>query len=129
MSFPVLITYRGVDSSEVLTRLVNNEAAKLGKYFDGIMRCRVLVERQAAHHHSGAPFHVRLTLAVPGAELIIAGEPAVRAPNDEQPVRTHKSDEIDAVYKDPVLTVREAFRRARRRLQDYAKRRNHVALS
>ena len=66
MSFPIQITYRGMDSSETLDRLIRSEAEKLGKFFDRILRCRALVERQPGHHYAGSPFHVRLTLAVPG---------------------------------------------------------------
>ncbi len=123
MSFPVQITYRAVDSSEALDRLIRDEAAKLGKFFDGILRCRALIERQSAHHHAGSPFRVRLTLALPGFELVVDAEPSLRAiPFDDEPLRVHKSDEIDAVYKDPALTIREAFRRARRRMQAYVQR-------
>jgi len=123
MSFTVQITYRGVDSSEALDRLIRDEAAKLGKFFDGILRCRALVERQSAHHQTGSPFRVRLTLALPGSELIVDGEPSLRAaPFDDEPLRVRKSDEIDAIYKDPALAVREAFRRARRRMQAYVRR-------
>jgi hypothetical protein len=124
MSFPVQITYRGLDSSEVLNRLINGEAAKLEKFFDGIVSCRVLVERQYAHHLNGSPYHVRLNLVVPGADLAIVTEPSLRMPplDDETP-RVHKSDEIDAIYKDPALTIRDTFRRAKRRLRDYARRR------
>jgi hypothetical protein len=124
MSFPVQITYRGLDSSEALNELIREEAAKLEKFFDGIVSCRVLVERQSAHHHTGFPFHVRLNIVVPGADLAVVTEPSLRAqPLGDEAVRLHKSDEIDAIYKDPALTVRDTFRRARRRVQEYARRR------
>ncbi|MGC1379426.1 MAG: HPF/RaiA family ribosome-associated protein [Candidatus Baltobacteraceae bacterium] len=123
MSLRVQITYRGVDPSDALSRLIRKEAAKLDKFFDGIVSCRVLVERQYGHHRSGSPFHVRLNIAVPGAELAIAAEPSLRTPPlDDEPKRLHKSDEIDAIYRDPELTVRDAFRRAKRRVQEYARR-------
>jgi hypothetical protein len=110
MAFPIQITYRGMDSSETLDRLIRNEAEKLGKFFDRILRCRALVERQPGHHYAASPFHVRLTLAVPGSELVVGSEP-------------HSADgELEALHKDPELTVREAFRRARRRVQEYARR-------
>ena len=104
-------------------RLIRDEAAKLGRFFDGILRCRVLIQRQSGHHHAGSPFRVRLALVLPGSELIVDEEPGLRvAPFDDEPLRVHKSDEIDAIHKDPPLTVREAFRRARRRMQAYVRR-------
>lgn len=129
---PVQITYRGFDSSEPLNRLIRDEVAKLEKFFDRIVSCRVLVERQQGHHHAVSPFHVRLNIVVPGADLAIVTEPSVKvSPSSEGAQRLHKSDEIDAIYKDPALTVRDTFRRAKRRIQDYARRRNepHVRSS
>jgi hypothetical protein len=124
MSFPVQATYRGFKPSEPLNRLIHDEAAKLEKFFDGIVSGRILIERQSGHHHTGTPYHVRLTVVVPGAELAIVTEPSVRVPRaGDEALRLHKSDEIDAMYKDPVLTVRDTFRRAKRRIQDYARRR------
>ena len=95
MELPVQITYRGLDSTEALSDLIRKESDKLDKFFDRIVACRVLVEREQHHLRSGTPFRVRLDLTVPGAEL-----------------------DVDAAHKDAALTVREAFRRARRRLQD-----------
>lgn len=121
---PVQITYRGFDSSEPLNRLIRDEVAKLEKFFDRIVSCRVLVERQQGHH-AVSPFHVRLNIVVPGADLAIVTEPSVKvSSSSEGAQRLHKSDEIDAIYKDPALTVRDTFRRAKRRIQDYARRRN-----
>jgi hypothetical protein len=122
MSFPVQITYRGLDASDALSRLIKEEAAKLGKFFDGIVSCRVLVERQAAHHQNGSPYHVRVNLVVPGADLAIVTEPSKHVSPPDGDARLHKRDEIDAIYKDPALTVRDTFRRAKRRVQDYARR-------
>ena len=123
MSFPIQITYRGMDSSEPLSRLIRSEAAKLGKFFDGIVRCRALIDRQSGHHAAGTPFHVRLTIAVPGTELVIAGEPSQRAAAlDEEPAHARKSEAVEAPAKDPATIIKEAFRRARRRLHDYARR-------
>ncbi|MBV8529701.1 MAG: RNA polymerase subunit sigma-54, partial [Candidatus Eremiobacteraeota bacterium] len=39
MSFPVRITYRGFATSPALNRLIREEAAKLEKFFDGIVSC------------------------------------------------------------------------------------------
>ncbi len=101
MSFPIQITHHGLEPSDSLDALIRDEASKLEKFFDGIVSCRVLVERPDGHHQSGAPYHLRLNLVVPGADLAIVGEPSV----------------------DRAALVREAFRRARRRLQEYARRR------
>jgi hypothetical protein len=123
MELPLQITYRGIESSDALSRLIRREGAKLELFFNRIVSCRVLVEREQRHLREGAPFRLRIDLEVPGTELTVDTARSIRAPgaDDETPVRS-KSDEIDAMHKDPELTVRDAFRRARRRLQDYTRR-------
>ncbi len=98
MSFPVRITYRGLEPSETLNRQIQEEAAKLEKFYDGIVSCRVLVERHDGHHHT-APLNLRLNIVVPGADLAVVGEPSL-------------------------TSVHDTFRRARRRVQEYARRRS-----
>lgn len=109
MELPVQITYRGLEPSEALSELIHKEAAKLDKFFDRIIACRVLVEREQPHLRSGALFHVRIDLTVPGAELAI------------DTARRKRAD-VDTAHKDPALAVRDAFRRARRRTQDFSRR-------
>ena len=122
MELPVQITYRELDPSDALSRLIREEAAKLDHFFDRIVSCRVLVEREQRHLRGGAPFHVRIDIGVPGDELVIRTLPSLRATPDDEAAKRRKSDEIDVMYKDPALAVRDAFRRARRRIQDYARR-------
>lgn len=123
MELPLQITYRGLDPSDALSQLIFKEAGKLDELFDRIVSCRVLVEREQGHIRSGAPFRVRIDLTVPGKELTIDTARSVRiaAADEEKPMR-RKSAEVDAMHKDPALAVRDAFRGAKRRIQDYARR-------
>lgn len=98
----VQLSYRNVDHSEKIDRLVDAEAHKLEKFFARATGCRVLVERP--HGRRESEYSVRIDIAVPGEELAITHEPA------------------DAPHKDLQLAVRDAFRKAARRLQDYARR-------
>jgi hypothetical protein len=132
MELPVQITYRGLDPSEALTELIRSEAQKLEKFVPRMVACRVLVEREQHHLRNGAPFRVRIDLTAPGAEFAIDTGKTLRtlAPDDEAAAR-RKSADIDAAHKDPALAVRDAFRRARRRMQDFARGRvgSHVRSS
>lgn len=123
MELPIQITYRGLDPSEALRDLIHKEAGKLDKFFDRIVACRVLIEREQRHLRSGAPFRVRIDLTVPGGELTIdtAKSARISAVDEEAPAR-RKSADVDAAHKDAALAVRDAFRRARRRMQDFARR-------
>lgn len=102
MTFPLQISYRDVEQSDAIDRLVTTEAEKLERYFTGITGCRVLIEHE--HQRSGAPFQARITLNLPGEDVYV--NPAA---------------DVDGVlekFKDPALAVRHAFKRARRQLQD-----------
>lgn len=109
MSVPIQVTFRGIDSSDSLSELIERESGKLDAIFDRIVRCHVIVEK-LEHLHNGAPFRVSIDLTVPGAEIAIDTE-------------RHRSAENDALHRDPALAIRDAFRRARRRLQERIRRR------
>ena len=121
MEVPLQVTYHGVGPSDALSRLIGKEAAKLEEFFSRIVSCRVRIELEQRHVRNGRPFRVRIDLAVPGSELSVdtAHSHRIETAGDGAPMR-RKSAEVDAVYKDPALAVRDAFRRARRRLKSYA---------
>ncbi len=101
MKLPVQIVFRNMDHSNALETIIREKATRLNSFYDRIIRCRVMVEVPHHRHRSGNPYHVRIELTVPGAELAISQEPA---------------------HKSPYLAIREAFEDARRQLQDYARR-------
>lgn len=118
---PLQISYRDVSQSDALDELISRETVKLERHFPRIMSCRVLIEH--SRHRSGAPFNARIVLNVPGHEIVInqAGDVHERAQtgDDESPARVQKHTEVDAAYKDPVLAIRSAFKKAKRQLQDH----------
>lgn len=120
------IAYRDVQQSDALDRLVLEEAEKLGKFFPRIVSCRVVIERR--RHRTGSPFQARIVLSVPGEDIFINQAPDVHesllgADESDAPARVQKSTaNVDAALKDPVLAVRSAFKKARRRLQEYARK-------
>lgn len=127
MQLPIQTTFRGVDRSDALDTLIRDEASKLERFFDRIISCRVLVEPAHEHQRRGSPFHVRIELGVPGEEIVVRNLPSAEAAppaDDLTPVDRKKSDEFDAALKDPQLAIRDAFRKAGRRLQDYARRKS-----
>jgi cold shock CspA family protein len=89
------------------------------------MGCRVLVEFVQRHHEAGNRFHVRIDLTVPGEEVVIAHEGGLHATDqDIQLERATKQDEVGPERKHAAVAVREAFDIARRRLQDYTRRKS-----
>ncbi|MBI3757738.1 MAG: HPF/RaiA family ribosome-associated protein [Deltaproteobacteria bacterium] len=99
MQLPVQITAHDFLLPENLEEEIREKAAKLDSYYDGIMRCRVVIEAPVGHHRRGGPYNVRIDLTVSGGELVVN-----RQNNEELPV-----------------SIRDAFDAMRRRLEDYAR--------
>ncbi|RMD67795.1 MAG: ribosome-associated translation inhibitor RaiA [Gammaproteobacteria bacterium] len=99
MKIPVQISARNMSISQAAKNLIELKARKLEQFYDGIIGCRIMVEAPHRHHHKGHPYHVRIDLTVPGAEIAI------------------RRDEHEDLY----VAIREAFDDARRKLQDYAR--------
>ena len=101
MELPLQITVRNVSLSEVAEENIRTRAARLDRFFDRIMGCRVVVEAPHRHHRKGILYNVRIDITVPGEELIIKREP----------------------HEDIYVAIRDAFSAARRQLEDYVCRR------
>ena len=110
-------TFRNLDSSPAVAERVKKEAEKLGKYFDDITSCRVIVEAPHRHHLHGESFHIRIELRVPGKELVVAHEPTLI---HEEQSELHKNLEVQGPHKNVYVAIRDAFKTMRRQLQDYA---------
>jgi cold shock CspA family protein len=105
MRLPLELTFRNMDRAAAVEADVREKAAKLDTFYDGVMRCRVVIEADHKHHHKGNLYHVRIDLTVPGAELVVSREP-----------KEHQA------HADLYVAVRDAFDAARRQLEDYVRR-------
>ncbi len=105
MQIPLQISFRDVDPSEAVESKIRERAAKLDRYYERIMSCRVVVEAPHRRHHQGRLYHVRVDLTVPQGELVVSREP----------VENH-------AHEDVYVAIRDAFDAAQRRLADYARR-------
>jgi cold shock CspA family protein len=124
MVLPVQISFRNLEASADLEELIRNEAAGLETYYDQIMSCHVMVEVPHEHHQHGKHFHVRIDLIVPGGELVVRNEPSLRSAERELDVEENlKRFELQEPHKHLEVAISDAFDTARRRLQDYARRR------
>ncbi len=105
MQLPLQITFRNMEASPAMEGLIREKAAKLDRYHNHIMSCRVMVEARHRHRHKGVIYHVRLDITVPGKEIVISREP-----------------ELDHAHEDVYVAIRDAFDAARRRLEDAARK-------
>ena len=100
MQIPVHVSGKDIDLSTAEEVLVRNAVAKLERFHDRLVACRVLVS-QPNRRPGGEPvsWSVRVTLTVPGGELAITRQP-----------KPSFREALD-----------DAFDAARRRLQDYVR--------
>jgi ribosome-associated translation inhibitor RaiA len=123
MNLPLQITFRNMEPSEAVATRIRAESAKLDKYFNRITSCRVLVEAPHQHHRSGEPFHVRIELGVPGNEIVVKHAPNLHsALAHADTAKWSKHFEAGGRHKDMYVTIGDAFKAARRQLEDYVRR-------
>jgi len=106
MQLPLQVSFRHMEHSETIEALVREKASRLDEFATQIMSCRVVVEPVGKHHLHGNLYEVRIDIMVPGEEIAVTREPSEHTE-----------------YKDIQVAIRDAFDSARRRLEDYVRRR------
>jgi len=123
MQLPLQITFRNMERVAGIEELLRAEAEKLETFYNQIMGCRVAVEMPHGHHGKGNLYHIRIDLTLPGKELVIKHEPGLSKGIRQAGGREmQKRLEVGAPHRDLRLAIRDAFKVAGRRLQDYARR-------
>jgi cold shock CspA family protein len=105
MEFPLDITFRDMESSPAIEALVHRWAEKLGRVYDRIMRCHVIIERPHQHQRQGQLLRVVVMLSVPGPDIVVSRNTG----------RIGAHEELN-------VAVRDAFLAARRQLEDHVRR-------
>ena len=85
MQLPVEITYRGLEKTDEIDRMVVAKAARLDKFCDHITRCDVAIEQPNHAHKTGNPFRVRIDVTVPPGHELVA-EDSETADDSFQPL-------------------------------------------
>lgn len=122
IDFPLQITFRNMKSLPVAEQWVRSEAARLQAFYKRIMGCRVALERPH-QRRLGSPCHVRIDLTVPGGELVVRHEASLKTQARQAgQSEIKKHSEPRAQHKLIHVAIHDAFKAAKRRLQDYARR-------
>jgi ribosomal subunit interface protein len=100
MRIPLQVTFRNLRHSDAIESAISEKAAKLDRFYDRIMSCRVVVEESQRRQHQGKIFSVRVDITVPGKEMAV----------------THEENE------DVYVAIRDVFDVAYRRLEEHARR-------
>jgi cold shock CspA family protein len=103
---PVQIEFQDVAATADVQKSVDEHLAQLEKRFGHITACRLTVKGPGERHQTGGLYHVHVRLALPDGREVNVG-------------RTPSADER---YADLTFAVANAFKRARRQLQDQARR-------
>jgi cold shock CspA family protein/ribosome-associated translation inhibitor RaiA len=106
MQLPLQITFRNAEPSPALEARIRELAARLEKFSAQIMRCHVIVESMPQHQHQGGLYAFHIDITLPDSEIAIR--------------RAHPADHA---HEDPYVALRDAFRAARRKLEDYERKR------
>lgn len=122
MTLPIQVTFRNTEPSGRLEAVVHKEAAKLEKFYPRIMSCRVSIELPEHRRRFGTLHRIRIDLGLPGGELVVKSEPNLRDSIPEEARKATKQLEVNTPHKHIELAIRDAFRSARRQLEDYARR-------
>ncbi|MEN6622947.1 MAG: HPF/RaiA family ribosome-associated protein [Smithella sp.] len=99
MIIPLQITGHGIELSDDVRAEIEERANKLDKFYDRIMRCRVVVEEPKRHPHEGKMYDVHIIMTVPGGEIVTSRE----------------------VNKDLFVAIRDSFLAAQRKLEDFSR--------
>jgi cold shock CspA family protein len=106
MQTPIQIDFQGMAPLDRLRDKVEAYVADLETRFGRVTACRVVLRSPGDRHRDGAPYEVVVRLSLPNGKEVHVD-------------RTRNADERHA---DADYALHDAFKRARRRLQDQARR-------
>jgi ribosome-associated translation inhibitor RaiA len=102
MQTDLKVDFHGASPTEALQAKIREHVDDLEQFYGRLTACHVSVEAPGHHHRKGGLYHVRIRLSLPnGHEANIGTTP----PSDHR-------------HADIVFALNDAFRRARRQLQD-----------
>jgi ribosome-associated translation inhibitor RaiA len=90
--------------SPAVEEIVARWVERLEQAYDRIQKCSVVVDQPHKHKHQGRHFQVRIDVSVPGREIAVTRDPV-----------------DDGSHEDVYVALSDAFRAARRQLQDHAR--------
>ena len=102
----VEVRFHNMDPSAAVETAVREHAAKLERFTDQIVSCRVTVQGPQKHHQQGNLYGAMVDLRFRGGEVVASREPSA-----------HQA------HEDFYVALRDAFKAVRRQLQDRIRQR------
>jgi cold shock CspA family protein len=106
MQIPFEVDFQGLTAPPSVEDSIARHVAELEQRYGRATACRVVVKGPGGHHHTGGLYEVHVRLALP----------------DGQEVNVERTPPADERYADLTFAIDNAFKRARRQLQDRVRR-------
>ena len=101
MTFPVTVTFDGIEPSDPLRAHVIERAQRLERFAPDILACHVVVAAASHRQHQGNVYSAHVRLTMPHREIEAGGH-----------------DAPGGRHEDPYVAVGDAFDALRRRIED-----------
>jgi cold shock CspA family protein/ribosome-associated translation inhibitor RaiA len=105
MQTPVEIDFQGLEAGQSVRQAIEQQVAKFERRYGRITACRMVVKGPGEHHRTGL-YDVNIRMALP----------------DGREVNVGRTPDADERYSDLQFAINDAFKRARRQLQDQVRR-------
>jgi len=106
MQTPVAIDFQGIKARPDLQASIEQHVAALEERYGRVTACRVVLKAPGKHHRTGGLYEVHIRLLLPDGREVDVG-------------RTPPADER---HSDVSFAINDAFKHARRQLQDHVRR-------
>ncbi len=106
MKIPLQVTFRHQDPSPALETRIRELVDRLEHFSSQILRCHVVVEPRPGHQRKGGLHAFRIEISLPDGNIAVGGG--------------HPQDHG---HEDAYVALRDAFRAARRKLEEYERMR------
>ncbi len=100
------IQFQGLTATPAIHDAINRHVAELEQLWGRITACRVAVKAPSQHHRKGGLYEVHVRLALP----------------DGREVNVERTPPADERHADLTFAIDDAFKHARRQLQDQLRR-------
>ena len=106
MQTPVQIDFQGMQANAQVRSSIEQHVAELEQRFCRVTACWVAVKGPGRHHRTGGLFEVHIRLALP----------------DSREINVARTPPANQRHADLPFAINDAFKHARRRLQDHVRR-------
>ena len=106
MQTPIEIDFQGMNAKPDIRTAIAKHVAELEQRCGRVTACRVVLKAPGGHHLTGGLYEVNIRLALP----------------DGREVNVDRTAKADERHSDLSFAINDAFKRARRQLQDQVDR-------